>query len=219
MDFENNVTITHNLFFAIHKGNIRNVRVLFLSSAGVYGNPSKLPITEGTLLNPLSPYALHKVTCEEICKYFYNNYDIDVKIARIFSAYGEGLKKQIFWDMNSKILKNGCLEMWGTGNESRDYIYIDDLVVALSLIAIHAPEHELVYNVANGAEITIRQAAECFATSSKLDYKLIKFNGETKEGDPINWRADISKLRKLGYIQSVTFEEGVSKYYEWVSKQ
>lgn len=224
MDYESNVTITHNIFFALLKNNFTNTRVVFLSSAGVYGNPVCLPIKENSELNPLSPYALHKVMCEDVCKYFHKNFNIDVKIARVFSAYGEGLKKQIFWDMYNK----GCLvkerkkqklEMWGTGKESRDYIYIKDLIHALCLIATKSPKDEMIYNVANGEEITIKTAADVFADSFGLNKDCIEFNGKGHEGNPINWRADISKLRLLGFKRSVSFEEGVHNYVKWVKEQ
>lgn len=117
-DYAGNVTITHNLLFALHKLNMKSIRVVFLSSAGVYGNPISLPITEDMPVNPLSPYALHKVMCEDMCRYFNRNYNMDIKVARIFSAYGAGLRKQIFWDMHMKAEKTGKLEMFGTGNES-----------------------------------------------------------------------------------------------------
>ncbi len=217
LDFCNNVAATHNLFFALHKLQTTDLRVVFLSSAGVYGNPNSLPISETMPLNPLSPYALHKVMCEEICNYFANNYKLDVKIARIFSAYGEGLRKQIFWDMYRKIKKTGHLEMFGTGDESRDYIYIDDLVQAIYLIATSDSQHR-VYNVANGIETTIRQAAETFAEICDLSRSKVHFLGTEKEGNPRNWRADIKRLQNLGYRRKINFIDGLRNYREWVEQ-
>lgn len=139
-DYQGNVTITHNLLFGMHYLKMYNTCCVFLSSAGVYGNPTELPISEETELNPLSPYAVHKVMCEELCRYFVNNYGMNIKIARIFSAYGPGLRKQIFWDMYNKAKDFGSLNMFGSGNESRDYIYIDDLIHALYLLATKKSE-------------------------------------------------------------------------------
>ena len=213
-DFMGNVTLTHNLLFALHKLNMNNCRLVFLSSAGVYGNPKKLPITEDMPLNPMSPYALHKVMCEDICRYFKFNYGTDIKIARIFSAYGAGLRKQIFWDMHSKALSTGKLEMFGTGNESRDYIHIQDVVHALYLLATKKADY-FIFNVANGEEVTIRQATETFARYSGI--KDISFNGVEREGDPLNWRADISRLMSLGYKKSISFNDGIKGYIDWVN--
>ena len=130
-DFTSSVTLSHNLMFSLHKLNLTHTRFIFLSSAGVYGSPKTLPISEDSPLSPLSPYALHKTMCEQMCMYFAANYGMDVKIARIFSAYGAGLKRQIFWDMFRKYRKTGRLDLFGTGQESRDYIHVDDVAQAL----------------------------------------------------------------------------------------
>lgn len=214
-DFNGNVVATHNLLFAIHAVGLKNCRVVFLSSAAVYGTPDQLPVSEDTFLKPLSPYALHKAMSEQICNYFCNNYNIDLKIIRIFSAYGKGLQKQIFWDMFCKAEETKKLQMFGTGKESRDYIHIDDLTSAIFLVAIKAPKEETVYNIANGEEITIRKVTEIFADAYGIKKEEIVFSGVLREGEPINWRADITKLLKLGYKKNVSIEEGIKGYVEW----
>lgn len=216
VDFENNVTATHNLLFALNERNELHAKVIFLSSAAVYGNPRKLPIKETARMNPLSPYALHKEMGERICKYFVSNYHMNIKIVRIFSAYGQGLKKQIFWDMGQKIQKTGKLEMFGTGKESRDYINIEDLIKAIYLIAVKAPKKEMVYNVANGEEVLIEDAVKYFAQEYGIQNSDILFNGVVREGDPLNWKADITKLKKLGYKPRVDIETGIKRYVEWI---
>ncbi len=219
LDFERNVCITHNLLFGLHKLNMHNTRLIFLSSAAVYGNPISLPIKENMEINPLSPYALHKAMCEHICTYFRKNYGVDARIARIFSAYGAGLKKQIFWDMYQKINKTSELNMFGTGRESRDYIHVDDVVQALNLIANQKKSDWYIYNVANGEETQIRQVAELFARCAEISEDKIHFDGNVREGDPLNWCADITRLKSLGYHKSISIHTGVSDYYKWVSKQ
>lgn len=218
MDYEGNVTLTHNLLFAIHKCGLEKKRFVFLSSAGVYGNPTSLPITEDMQVNPLSPYAVHKVMCEELCKYFVKNYGADIKIARIFSAYGAGLRKQIFWDMHNKVLNTGKLEMFGTGNESRDYIHVNDVVKSIFLLATKDSEYN-VFNVANGEEITIRSVSECFAEYSHIPKEKIHFNGVVREGDPLNWKADIQRISSIGYQKSICIEDGIEDYTKWCKTQ
>lgn len=219
MDYESNVSITHDLLFALHELGLHNTRFVFLSSAGIYGNPEVLPIREDMTTNPLSPYALHKIMCEECCKYFSRNYGMDMKIVRIFSAYGCGLKKQIFWDMFNKVQNTGRLDMFGTGKESRDYIHISDLVRAIGMIVEKAPREEIIYNVANGEEITIQEVATEFAKAVQLDESQIFFDGQGKEGNPINWKADISKLQKLGYSKQKELRDGVLEYVQWAQKE
>lgn len=218
LDLESNYITTHNLLFAMKKLRMKSCRFLLFSSAAVYGSPMSLPISEESAVHPLSPYALHKLAAEEVCRFVYANDELDTKIIRIFSAYGPGLKKQIFWDMYNKIMQTGKLELWGSGSESRDYIYIDDLIQAVTLIAHQSPKDTLVYNVANGVETTIRQAAESFADHFGVGRSIIRFNGIVREGDPVNWKADISKLMNLGYSRNVSFDEGIRKYVEWVKE-
>lgn len=214
-DYQGNVSLTHNLLFAVHHLKLDNVQIVFLSSAAVYGNPESLPITESSPLNPLSPYALHKVMCEDLCHYFARNFSMDIRIARIFSAYGKGLRKQIFWDMYQKLKDTGRLDMFGSGNESRDYINVEDVLQALYLITTAPSDGEIIYNVANGEEVTIREATEQFAQCAGIDMDQIHFNGVVREGDPLNWRADITRLKGLGYQKRITIQEGLKQYYDW----
>lgn len=216
-DFMGNVILTHNLLFTLHRIGLDHIKFIFLSSAGVYGNPISLPIAEDFPLNPLSPYALHKVMCEDICKFFAKNYGMDVKIARIFSAYGQGLKKQIFWDLYKKICSDKEIMMYGTGDESRDYIYIDDVIQSI-LLLITKQSSEMVFNVANGEEVTIREAAERFICTFRADKKRLKFIGQVREGDPLNWKADISRIKKIGYKKTVDMQTGLQYYHDWIDK-
>lgn len=214
-DYESNVTILHNLLFTIKRIGSYNPKVVFLSSAGVYGNPAKLPICESDLLNPISPYALHKYMSEEVCRYFIKNYAMNISIARIFSAYGPGLKKQIFWDMWNKSQHATEIHMFGTGDESRDYIYIDDLVQALFLIATNETD-EHIFNIANGEEIRIKEVVYIYAEALGIDKSRIVFDGAIRKGDPTNWRADIDRLSKIGYVKKVNLRDGLKQYAKWL---
>lgn len=218
-DFEGNTKAVHNLLFALKSLGKNRMKILTISSAAVYGNPDRLPICEQAELKPVSPYALHKGMAERICEYFIQNYDFDIKVLRIFSAYGPGLRKQIFWDMYQKLENSGKLPMFGTGRESRDYIYIDDICQAFRLIIEKSPKNEHVYNIANGKEVTIHQVATEFAKRAGRDESIVSFCGTVREGEPINWRADISNLQKLGYRQTVSLGEGIEKYLQWVRQQ
>lgn len=218
-DYQGNVEATQNLLYALDALDMASTRVLFLSSAGVYGNPESLPIPESAKMRPLSPYALHKSMSELACAYLNANHGFDVRVTRIFSAYGPGLRKQLFWDMACKLRETGRLDMWGTGNETRDYIYIDDLVEALKLVALDNRAYQGVFNVANGVETRIEDAARMFALAAGVDESVISFNGVEREGDPLYWRADVSRLRELGYRPSVPIDEGIRRYVEWAREE
>lgn len=215
-DLSSNYITTHNILFAMKKTGVTSRFVLF-SSAAVYGNPVKLPMSEEEPIHPLSPYALHKRAAEEVCLYMNKNYHMDVKILRLFSVYGPGLKKQIFWDMYHKVKESGRLNLMGSGEESRDYIYIDDLVEAVILVALDEGR-DIIYNIANGEETTIYKAAMTFAKYMKIPQELVTFSGRRREGDPVNWRADITKLKMLGYKRKYSFEDGVEEYVDWLDE-
>lgn len=199
---------------AIRK-HVPSCKFLNLSSAAIYGNPQYLPIDESHKIQPMSPYGWHKYQSEIICQEFAEMFKISVCSLRIFSAYGPGLKKQLFWDMYQKTKYSESVTLYGTGNESRDFIYIDDLINAIEVIIKNNNQIHQVINIANGEEITIGEAAHLFY--SNLPYKgKLSFNGAKKEGDPVNWKSDISKLKAFGYKPQTTFEEGLKKYIQWL---
>lgn len=216
-DFDANVVISRNILYSLKEYSAKTM-LLFMSSAGVYGNPDQNPIDEYCEKNPISPYALHKAIVEEMCQYFVKQHDMDIRILRVFSAYGAGLKKQLFWDMGQKVEKYGRLALFGTGAETRDYIYIDDLVRGIQLIMHAQKEKEIIYNVANGIEVSIRKAAEIFADKCGIDKNVITFSNQVREGNPVNWCANIDKLKSLGYKPEVDIDSGIEKYVNWLKQ-
>ena len=215
-DFSLNTLNVFKILEAI-RTNQPNCKFLNLSSAAVYGNPTSLPIGENSNLKPLSPYGIHKLQAEEICKEFHTYYEIATCSVRIFSAYGNGLKKQLFWDMYKKCCNGGKIELYGTGYESRDFIHIDDIVKALVLVIQKAPFKGEQINLANGEEYTIKTVAGLFRKHLDTDID-IKFNNQVKAGDPLNWRADISILKAMGYNADVSLEDGIESYIQWVKQ-
>jgi dTDP-glucose 4,6-dehydratase/UDP-glucose 4-epimerase len=195
-----------------------NCKFVNLSSAAVYGNPQKLPIVENNSIDPVSPYGFHKQYAENICKEYHRFFSLQTCSVRIFSAYGAGLKKQLFWDLFSKTKTDKPIALFGTGKETRDFIYITDIVNALWLVIQQASFKGDVYNVANGEEVTIETAANLFykILSNKI---VFSFNGEVREGDPQNWVADITKIKQLGYKPAVSINEGIENYIEWLKEE
>lgn len=186
-----------------------------LSSAAVYGNPQILPIREDAKLQPLSPYGIHKMQSEEICQLFYNLFHIATCSLRVFSAYGEGLKKQLFWDLSKKVETEQTVRLFGTGGESRDFIYIFDLVNAIEIVSKNGSFVGESINVANGEEVLIADCVELFLSNfgSHIQYE---FAGDLRQGDPNNWVADIATLKSLGYTKNFSLKEGLKNYYKWV---
>lgn len=220
-DLDGNLHSLYQLLIAL-KGIEKKPKIIFMSSAAVYGNPKRLPIRETDELAPISPYGLHKVMCEQLCHYFNREHGYRIRSIRIFSAYGiangNGLRKQIFWDIYQKYQSTGAIKLFGTGNETRDFIHVSDILKAMKcILAYDGPEE--VFNVANGEEESVRHLAEVYANELGERTDIVTFSGETKTGDPLNWRADIGLLKKIGYTKTVDFEEGVRGYVRWVREQ
>lgn len=215
-DFMLNTVNVFKMLDSIRKYNL-DCKFVNLSSAAVYGNPEKLPVTEDQKLSPMSPYGLHKKMAEEICAEFYHFYNIPTISVRVFSAYGNGLKKQLFWDLYQKIIHSDSkkIELFGTGNESRDFIHISDLLLQLDLIISNSRFDGGAINVANGEQIKISKIAEIFAKEAGWKAEVC-FLGNERAGDPKNWEADIHLVKKFGYKQTVGIEEGIKRYIKWV---
>lgn len=214
-DFQLNVGNVFAMLDAIRKIN-PDCQFIQLSSAAVYGNPSELPVKEAHFLQPLSVYGFHKKVAEDLCSEFHKIFGLKIAIARIFSTYGEGLRKQLFWDLYQKSLGSKEVNLFGTGNETRDFIYIKDLVNALTLIVQKGEFTNEIYNLASGNQITIDYAANTFFRFYRSKVK-VNFNGHIREGDPQQWKADISKIQKLGFKSEFSFEDGLKRYVEWLS--
>jgi UDP-glucose 4-epimerase len=216
-DFERSVRVWAHVLEAVRCSGIA-CRVMLLSSAAVYGNPTNLPIDELQPTIPVSPYGYHKKICEEIAGYYAQLYNVAVCSVRIFSAYGPRLRRQVIWDICRKALTNNTIELIGTGDESRDFIYVGDVAQAIASIAERGDFQAGVYNVASGVSTTIREVAEkivqALGTSSK-----IHFSGERRAGDPLYWQANISKLASLGWMCQMPFNDGLAAYIQWVLQE
>jgi UDP-glucose 4-epimerase len=217
LDYSLNVSNVYLMLDAIRQSS-PGCRFINLSSAAVYGNPSRLPIEETALLEPLSPYGRHKLYSEQICNEFYYFYNIPTVSLRIFSAYGPGLRKQLFWDLYNKLTSgDNEVTLWGTGRESRDFIYIDDLLLAIECIMKHCDFKGQAINVSSGVENTIAEAVNIFRECLGVKTS-ISFNNEEKVGDPKNWRADISILSSMGFEPRSGLSAGLQNYAKWVKE-
>ncbi|MDC1505579.1 NAD(P)-dependent oxidoreductase [Winogradskyella sp.] len=212
-DFLANVVGTQHILESIRISKSQ-AAFIFFSSAAVYGNPGELPIPEIAELNPLSPYGYHKLIGEKLCHEYNSIYKVPTAIARIFSAYGTGLHRQVIWDIIHKFLTLPEIELWGTGNESRDFIHVRDIAGAIDLIMNKSPLKADIYNIANQQEITITQLAQQIAIELQTTKKYA-FNNIENKGNPNNWRADISKLKELGYTPDIDFKTGIQKTTAW----
>lgn len=216
-DFRKSVDIFSLVLDQVRRFSI-DTKVLFASSAAVYGQPKRLPILESETPQPISPYGYHKFMCELMAKEYSAIYGVKTASMRIFSAYGAGLRKQILWDLSHKCCNAGLIELGGDGSESRDFIHADDIAHAALCILRGANFVGESYNVATGQEITISDLAHHVLGEFGISADRLEFSGAGRAGDPKNWRADINLLQSLGFVPAVEFSRGISEYVEWFKR-
>lgn len=191
---------------------------LFLSSAAVYGDPVRLPIREDDLPSPISAYGYHKWQSELICREFTTLYGLRTASARVFSAYGPGLRRQVMWDLAYKALTQKEILLQGSGEESRDFIHASDIALALEVILTQGSMQGETYNVANGEQIKISTLCSMILNSLAVNPS-VRFSGIAQPGAPLNWQADISLLSSLGYTQKIPLLEGIQSFTTWCREE
>ncbi len=210
-DFEVSVKGTLNVLEAARQV---DAKVLFTSTAAVYGVKQD-PIRESDTPDPVSPYGVSKLVAEQYCRMFAKLYGLDVKIVRIFNTYGPRQRKYVAYDTIRKLEKNpNELEVLGSGETARDFIYVRDTANALILVA-EKGETANPYNVGNGMEVTIKELIEtiCGCMGVKPE---IKFTGSSWKGDVNKLVSDNSRLKGLDYEPSIDLENGIKNLLEWM---
>jgi UDP-glucose 4-epimerase len=187
-------------------------KLVIPSSAGVYGLAQRMPIAVEDPLNPVSPYGLHKKVAEDLCRSYGKHFGIASAIVRLFSVYGEGLRKQLLWDACNKIA-NGQAEFGGTGEETRDWIHVEDAATLMIMAANAATPQGVIVNGAGGSEISVRDVLERIA--AEFPPQPIHFSGIQRPGDPTNYAADLTEARQLGWTPQHQWKAGVSAYARW----
>lgn len=213
IDFRGNTVLTFEVLEALRR-HAPGCRFLLLSSAAVYGNPSGLPVSEGHAPSPLSPYGFHKLQCEMLCTEYSRFFEQPTAIARIFSAYGPGLQRQVIWEICRRALTEGAVSLHGTGRESRDFIHAKDIARGLCVLAEEGPAIGEIYNLSSGREVSIAELANLVLAELAPGMKP-QFDGRATPGDPLNWRADISKITALGFAPQIELEDGLREVARW----
>jgi UDP-glucose 4-epimerase len=220
LDFEKNVLLTVQLSYWLQKF-FPETTVVYLSSAAVYGNTTRLPIPETSALNPVSPYGVHKVMAENFCAMQAHNKKLKYLVLRIFSLYGNGLRKQLLWDACQKINRNEA-KFHGTGKELRDWVHISDFCHLLYLIIQKESENFetlKILNIGSGVGVTtgdilqriLQGFSEFQAAPAHLDFSQL-----SHVGNPVHFVADVKSLSKfVDWQPKKELSVGVSEYVDW----
>jgi len=217
-DYETNIGGTLNILLAARKSKVD--RIVYTSSASVYGNPRSIPINEDDQLVLLSPYAVSKLGGENYCTAFYESYGLPTACVRYSNVYGPGQRPDNpYCGVVSKFLADvhagRPVSVHGDGEQTRDYTYVDDAVEATMLAAIHPRAEGEVFNVGTGIETSVNALALEIgvALGKPVDVRHI----DRRDIDNIRRRVvNIEKARRmLRWTPQVTLDRGLSATAKW----
>lgn len=192
-------------------------RLVFASSAAVYGNSVRVPISETDPTVPISPYGVGKLAAERYLAVFAELYGLNLASVRFFSAFGPRQRKQVVFDLLAKLDRDHeRIFIHGDGTQVRDFLYVQDAARSAMIVAANAPLRGEAYNVGAGREYTIDQLAKSLCGITGLDPAL-DYSGTNRPGDPEKLIVDISRLRAIGYVPQVDFEQGLTSTVAWYS--
>ncbi len=213
----NNINLngTVNVLIASRDNNVE--KVVWASSCAVYGDNTDLPLKETSSTNPLSPYAATKLAGELYANIFSNVYNLPIVSLRYFNVYGpwqnpHGDYAAVIPLFISKILDDQPLIVYGDGKQTRDFIFVEDVVRANIFFAEKAEKG--VFNIGCGVKTSINEIAKMILKiSNKNDTEIIY--KEKREGDIKDSFSDISKMKKTGFKPEYSLEAGIRKTYNW----
>lgn len=212
-DFRRTVETTARLLDWI-RSHLPDTKVVLASSAAVYGAGHHAEITEDSALTPYSPYGFNKAIMETLCRSNVENFGLNAIVVRLFSVYGDGLQKQLLWDLCSKLAREGTATLGGTGAEVRDWVHVRDVAYMLIRVADFANKEMPIFNGGSGIGVSVLDIAQmvCAAWGDKAS---VMFSGQTRIGDPASLVADIGRLSDISYRPSVSLQEGIEQYVTW----
>lgn len=216
-DFEKNSLDVFKILNCVKTLN-PELKYINISSGAVYGGIYSKKINEDSLLKPQSIYGFNKLISEIISEEFNSIYNISTLSLRIFSAYGPGLKKQLFWDLYKKSKDKNRIDLYGSGDEFRDFIYIDDICHAIELLFYKEFKEHTIFNISSGKKTLIKDAVKIFFNllDRKIEYN---FTGSNLIGYPKGTLGDNNKIKTLGFRQEFSIKDGLERTVKWMLKQ
>lgn len=219
--FKTNLFATVNLLENVLKHSSLK-RFIFASSAAVYGDDLTLPKSEKSNIKPITPYAIDKYASERYTIAFNQLYNINTTAVRFFNVYGPKQNPDSPYSGVISILtkalrdrkegKNSSFYVYGEGDQTRDFVYIDDLIEALLLVSKDESAIGETYNIGTGIAVSLNKLIETYKNVTGIELPVIY--KEIRKGDIKDSYSDISKLNKIGYRPAYSMERGLSAYWE-----
>jgi UDP-glucose 4-epimerase len=210
-DFGNTVGTVAESLESIRENSSSTLFVL-ISSASVYGDRTGTPLTESLAPSPTSVYGYNKLLAEILVRQYQSEFEIESLIFRPFSIYGEGLKKQVIYDTCMKALAgHGPLIISGTGDETRDFMHIDDLVAGIG--SLIQQRQTGIVNLGTGRSTRLADLLSMIV-GRLAPGREFRFDGRSSTQNPKSLVADMTHAQGLGVRSTISLEEGVRRVCE-----
>jgi UDP-glucose 4-epimerase len=210
---DNNILGTQMLLEACKDRPIN--RFVYASSSSVYGDTMDLPMQESSLPSPVSPYGVSKLAAEHLCWLYFKNFKVPTVSLRYFTVYGPRQRPDMAFHRFFKwALEGQRLQVYGTGEQTRDFTYISDIVEA-NWLASEKPVQGEVFNIGGGSRISLNQVIDLIRQIVGVDLDVDR--EDAQKGDVRHTSADMTKaMDLLGYKPKVSIEEGLKMEFEWI---
>jgi nucleoside-diphosphate-sugar epimerase len=212
-----NVTGTLNVLEEAARTNIE--KFIYASSTAVYGDGNPLPLREDYPPKPLSPYATSKTSAEYYCEMFHRSYRLKTVILRYFNVYGPGQENNPYSGVIAKFLSNALsgapIVIHGDGKQTRDFIYIDDVIEATILALESSDAVGQTFNICTGTPVSINELANIIKELVKKDLKITY--DKPRKGDVRDNYGDPSKAFEiLKFKAKNSLKQGIKKYISFL---
>ncbi len=192
-------------------------KIVTSSSAGIFGELKHLPIKEDHPTEPDSPYGCTKLCEEKLCLAYSKLYNIEVICLRYFNVYGPNQRFDAYGNVIPifvfHLLRNEPIEIFGDGEQTRDFVYVDDVVQA-NLKAAATDGFSGALNIASGKSVTINQLVGLIKQESGVPVEIVYC--PERPGDVRHSLADISEAsRRIDYLPEINLQSGIRRYIEW----
>ena len=219
LDMDVNVKGTLNLLEACLNSNIK--RLVYSSSGAIFGEAKYLPVDEDHPLNPESPYAVSKLAAEKYCFAYWKVHGVPTVSLRYFNIYGPRQGKSEYGNVISifisRIKEGKSLTVYGDGNQTRDFVFVEDIVQSNLLAATQPAAVGEILNIGTGIGSSLEELVSILDHVSGRKHPVI--HTDPRAGEVKHSRANIEKARKmLGYNPKTTFKEGLSLTWKGETK-
>ncbi len=218
-EFTNKINVEGTRRILAQSSRVGVKRVVLASSAAVYGDPPSLPVLETTPTVPISPYGISKLNAERECMEASNLTGLETVILRYFNVYGprsvEGHDGGVITEFANRIRSGKSLIIYGDGNQTRDFVFVNDVVQANILAMGKRGASGKCFNVGSGNYISIRELAELEARILSDGHTSVGFeNMPSVPGDVVHSYCDISYIRsELRYEPKFSLDAGLRQYF------